>query len=190
MSPVGPYFKSGFSGVRILITDEYHRAPLHGTGGVKAVGNYATSLLPRILAKKQGFDEVIYLDARESTYVEEVGAANFFMLKDDVLSTPALEGSILPGITRDSAVTIAREDFGMEVQERHIRYDELFDAQELFCTGTAAVITPILEISHNDKTYVIGDGKPGPLARKMYDDLKGIQIGEKEDPYGWVYRVE
>jgi len=189
MSPVGPYFKSGFDGVRISITDEYHRAALHGTGGVKAIGNYAASLLPRVLAKKKGFDEVIYLDAKESTYVEEVGAANFFMLKDGVLSTPRLAGSILPGITRDSAVRIAKEGFGIDVRERNIRFDELYEADELFCTGTAAVITPILAISYGDKSYTIGDGRPGPTSTRMYEELKGIQTGERKDPYGWVYKV-
>jgi branched-chain amino acid aminotransferase len=190
MSPVGPYFKSGFSGVRISITDEYHRAPLCGTGGVKAIGNYATSLLPRILAKKNGFDEVLYLDSKESTFVEEVGSANFFMINDGVLSTPRLAGSILPGITRESVLQIAKDGFGMKVRERDIRYDELFDADELFCTGTATVITPILEVSCGEKTYTIGDGKPGPTSKRMYEELKGIQTGEKKDPYGWVYTVE
>jgi branched-chain amino acid aminotransferase len=190
MSPVGPYFKSGFSGVRISITDEYHRAPLCGTGGVKAIGNYATSLLPRILAKENGFDEVLYLDSKESTFVEEVGSANFFMINDGVLSTPRLAGSILPGITRESVLQIAKDGFGMKVRERDIRYDELFDADELFCTGTATVITPILEVSCGEKTYTIGDGKPGPTSKRMYEELKGIQTGEKKDPYGWVYTVE
>ena len=190
MSPVGPYFKSGFSGVRIQICNDFHRAPLYGTGGVKAIGNYATSLLPRILAKQNGYDEVIYLDARESTYVEEVGAANFFMIKDGTLSTPMLTGSILPGITRDSALQISKDRLGMKTVERDIRYDELFTADELFCTGTAAVITPILSVSYNNEEHVIAGGKPGPKSKKLYEELKGIQTGEKEDPYGWVYLVK
>lgn len=190
MSPVGPYFKSGFSGVRIEIRDDFHRAPLYGTGGVKAIGNYATSLLPRILAKQSGYDEVIYLDARESTYVEEVGAANFFMIKDGTLSTPSLGGSILPGITRASALKIAKDGLGMVTKERDIKYDEMFSADELFCTGTATVITPILTVSYRNEEHTIGDGKPGPTSKKLYEELKGIQTGEKEDPYGWVYKVK
>lgn len=190
MCPVGPYFKSGFSGVRIEIRDDFHRAPLHGTGSVKAIGNYATSLLPRSLAKERGYDEVLYLDAKESIYAEEVGAANFFMIKKNTLSTPRLEGSILAGITRESAMTIVKDSFGMTVEEREVRYDELFSADELFCTGTAAVITPIVSVSYRDEDHTIGNSAPGPVSKRLYEELKGIQIGEKKDPYGWVYRVK
>ncbi|UCB44971.1 MAG: branched-chain amino acid aminotransferase [Spirochaetota bacterium] len=190
MSPVGPYFKAGFSGVKIEIRDDFHRAPLYGTGNVKAVGNYATSLYPRSLSKDRGYDEVLYLDARNSLYVEEVGAANFFMLKEGVLSTPKLGGSILPGVTRDSVLTIASKVFGLQIQERDIRYDELFSAYELFCTGTATVLTPILTVGYKDKKYKIGDGKPGKTTKEIYDELKGIQLGDREDRFGWVYKVD
>jgi branched-chain amino acid aminotransferase len=190
MSPVGPYFKSGFSGIRLEIRDDYHRAPQFGTGGVKAVGNYATSLYPRNVVKNNGYDEVLYLDARTSTYVEEVGSANFFILKDGVVSTPRLSGSILPGITRDSVLTVAKERFNLIAQERDIRYDELFTAEELFCTGTAAVITSILSVFYCGENHVIGDGKPGTIAKNLYDELKGIQLGARPDNYGWFYRVK
>ncbi len=190
MSPVGPYFKSGFSGIKIEILDSYHRAAPYGTGGVKAIGNYATSLYPRSLVKNNGYDEVIYLDAKTSTYIEEVGAANFFMLKDGVLSTPRLGGSILPGVTRDSVLTIAKQKFDLITQERDIRYDELYGAEELFCTGTAAVITPILLIAYRDIEHTIGNGKPGKMSKKLYDELKGIQIGERDDDFGWLYKVK
>ena len=190
MSPVGPYFKSGFSGIRLEIRDDYHRAPQFGTGGVKAVGNYATSLYPRNVVKNNGYDEVLYLDARTSTYVEEVGSANFFILKDGVVSTPRLSGSILPGITRDSVLTVAKERFKIIAQERDIRYDELFTADELFCSGTAAVITPILSVFYRGENHVIGDGKPGPISKNLYDELKGIQLGIRPDDYGWFYKVQ
>jgi len=190
MSPVGPYFKSGLSGIHLQILDDYHRAPQFGTGGIKAVGNYATSLCPQSIVKKNGYDEVLYLDAKNSTYVEEVGSANFFILKKGVLSTPRLSGSILAGITRNAALTVAEEKFGLIVQERDIRYDEIEGAEELFCTGTAAVITPILSVSYRDKRWVIGTGKPGEFSRKLYDELKGIQLGTRPDPHGWCYIVE
>jgi len=190
MSPVGPYFKSGFGGIKIEIRDDFHRAPLYGTGGVKAIGNYATSLYPRSLAKKKGYDEILYLDAKQSAYAEEVGAANFFILKKKSLSTPRLNGSILPGITRDSVLRIAEGVFGITIQQRDIRYDELFTADELFCTGTATVITPILVVGYRGEDHTVGTGKPGPVSKKLYEELKGIQIGERKDPYGWVYKVK
>ncbi len=190
MSPVGPYFKGGFNGIKLEIRDDFHRAPLYGSGGIKAIGNYAVSLYPKKIVKKNGYDEVIYLDAKTSTYIEEVGSANFFMLKDGVVSTPKLSGSILPGITRDSVLKIARDVFGLIPMERDIRYDEIFNADELFCTGTAAVITPISLVSYKGKEYTIGDGKPGDMTKKLYSELKGIQLGEREDRYGWFYEVK
>jgi branched-chain amino acid aminotransferase len=190
MSPVGPYFKTGFSGIKAEIRQDFHRAPLYGTGNVKAVGNYATSLYPKSISKDRGYDEVLYLDAKNSTYVEEAGAANFFMFKEGVLSTPRLGGSILPGITRDSLLTIASQVLGLITQERDIRYEEIFTAEELFCTGTATVLTPILTVGFNEKKYKIGDGKPGKTTKKLYDELKGTQIGDREDRFGWVYKVE
>jgi len=190
MSPVGPYFKSGFSGINLEIRDDFHRAPLLGTGGIKAIGNYATSLYPKSLVNKNGYDEVVYLDARCSTYVEEVGSANFFIYREGVLSTPALNGSILPGITRDSVLTLAKKKLGICTLERDIRYDELFSADELFCSGTAAVITPILSVSYKSKRYQVGNGMPGELAKKLYSQIRGIQYGEIEDEFGWIYRVK
>ncbi|MGQ9617294.1 MAG: branched-chain amino acid aminotransferase [Spirochaetota bacterium] len=190
MSPVGPYFKSGFKGIRLEIRKDYHRAPLHGTGDVKAIGNYATSLLPRRIVKEGGFDEVIYLDAKTSTYVEEVGAANFFLYRNGILSTPRLSGSILPGITRDEVLMIASHVFNLVTQERDIRYEELFTADELFCTGTATIITPILSVSFQGTSYVIGNGEPGDVTRKLYDELRGIQLGEKPDRFNWLTIVE
>jgi branched-chain amino acid aminotransferase len=190
MSPVGPYFKSGFSGIKAEIRDDFHRAPQYGTGDVKAVGNYATSLYPKSLSKSRGYDEVLYLDAKSSIYVEEAGAANFFIFKEGVLATPRLGGSILPGVTRDSLLTIASKVLGLITQERDIRYDEIITAEELFCTGTATVLTPILTVGYKDMRYKIGDGKPGKITKKLYDELKGIQTGTREDRFGWVYKVE
>lgn len=190
MSPVGPYFKGGFSGIRLKIRRDYHRAPLLGTGGVKAIGNYAASLEPKRMVKEEGYDEVLYLDARTSSYVEEVGSANFFLLKDGVIATPRLSGSILPGTTRNEVLVLAKERFGLVPQERDIRYDELFSADELFCTGTAAVITPILSVNFEGENHVIGGGSPGKKTRELYEELKGIQLGDIEDERGWLHIVE
>jgi branched-chain amino acid aminotransferase len=189
MSPVGPYFKSGFGGIRLEIRDDFHRAALHGTGGVKAIGNYASSLLPRKYAKKNGFDEVIYLDAKTSTYIEEVGSSNVFMIKNRILSTPHLSGSILPGVSRDSVLKIAPHRFDLIPLEREIRYEELFTADELFCTGTATVITPILAVSYMGEERAVGNGKPGKYSGMLYEELKGIQLGEKPDDFGWFHEV-
>ncbi len=189
MSPVGPYFKGGFSGIHLEIRTDYHRAPLFGTGNIKAIGNYATSLLPKSVVKGNGYAEVIFLDTRSSTYIEEVGAANFFMLRDGVLSTPRLSGSILPGITRDSILTLAKQRFGLITQERDIRYEELYGADELFCSGTATVVTPISSVFFNNEDHVIGDGNPGRVSRKLYDELRGIQLGERPDDLNWFYPV-
>jgi len=190
MSPVGPYFKSGFKGIKLEIRDDFHRAPRYGTGGIKAIGNYATSLLPQEIVKKNGYDEVLYLDAKTSTYAEEVGAANFFILKNGVLSTPKLSGSILAGITRNSVLTLGKDKFNLIPMERDISYDELFTADELFCTGTAAVITPIASVVYGGEEHIIGNGKPGEFSKKLYDELKGIQLGDKKDDYGWFYEVK
>jgi len=190
MSPVGPYFKGGFTGIQLEIRTDYHRAPLFGTGNVKAIGNYATSLFPKSVVKEKGYTEVIYLDARTSTYIEEVGAANFFMFRDNVLSTPRLSGSILPGITRDSVLTLAKRRFNIITQERDVRYDELYDADELFCTGTAAVVTPISSVFFEGEEHIIDNVNPGTVSRKLYDELRGIQLGERPDDFDWFYPVE
>jgi len=190
MSPVGPYFKAGFSGINLEIRNDYHRAPQCGTGSIKAVGNYATSLYPKRVVKENSYDEVLYLDAKTSTYLEEVGSANFFMMKNGVISTPRLGGSILPGVTRNSILTVAEKKFGLIPMERDIRYDEAFTAEEVFCTGTAAVLTPILSVCHGGKERKIGDGKPGKKTKELYDELKGIQLGERPDDFGWFFEVK
>ena len=190
MSPVGPYFKGGFKGIHIEIRDDFHRCARHGTGGIKAIGNYAASLLPKKYSKEGGFDEVLYLDAQISTYIEEVGSANFFLLKDGLLSTPRLAGSVLPGITRDTILTIAERLFSLKTMERDIRYDETFAAEELFCTGTAAVITPILSITYGGKRHTIGGGTPGEMTRSLYEEFRAIQLGDKLDELGLLHIVK
>tara|TARA_B100000405_G_scaffold21165_1_gene15937 strand:- start:168 stop:842 length:675 start_codon:yes stop_codon:yes gene_type:complete len=189
VTPVGPYFKGGMSCIKLLISDEHHRAAPGGSGGVKAIGNYAPGMMPSKMAKAAGYAEVIYLDAEEHKYVEEVGAANFFCLKDGVLYTPELTGTILPGITRDSIIQLARH-MGYKVVETKVEAEFAMSAEEAFCCGTAAVISPIGSITFGDKTATYADGAtPGDLTLKLYDALTSIQNEVDEDIFGWVHPV-
>jgi branched-chain amino acid aminotransferase len=188
-SPVGPYFKGGLSPIKLIVSTDYHRAPLKGTGGVKAIGNYVPGMLPSGNAKKMGFAEIIYLDAAEEKYVEEVGAANFFAIKDGNIITPELTGSILPGITRDSVIRIAKEKLGMNIEERRISIDEVMEADEVFCAGTAAIISPIGSIKYNNKEHIFSNGDVGNITRKLYDILTGIQFGTDSDPFDWILEL-
>lgn len=189
VSPVGPYFRGGVKPLNLLVTTDYHRAAPRGIGNAKAIGNYSASLLPLIQAKKQGFDEVIYLDAKDGKRIEEVGSANFFMVKDGVLKTPALSGSILDGVTRNSVCRIAKDIFGMDVQETEITLDEVLDADEIFCTGTAVVVTPVGKITYQKETVEICGNQMGPITQKIRNTILGIQREEIEDPFGWITPV-
>ena len=188
VTPVGPYFKGGMRAIELLISDEFHRAAPGGSGGVKAIGNYAPGMMPSKLAKAQGYAEVIYLDARTSTYIEEVGAANFFCIKDKVLYTPELTGTILPGITRDSIIALARH-MGYEVVEEKVSAEFAMSADEAFCCGTAAVISPIGSITHADTKVTYGEGTPGTITKALYDKLTGIQNETEDDMFGWLHEV-
>ena len=188
-SPVGPYFKGGLSPIKLIVTQDYHRAPLKGTGGVKAVGNYVPGMLPSGIAKKQGYAEVIYLDAAEEKFIEEVGAANFFAVFGNKLITPELTGSILPGITRDSVLFLAKNKLGMEIEEKRISIDDALKADEVFCAGTAAIISPIGSIKYQEKEYQFSESNVGKVTGKLYDILTGIQFGEDKDEYGWITKL-
>ena len=177
------------SAIELLISDEYHRAAPGGSGGVKAIGNYAPGMMPSKNAKKSGFAEVIYLDAVEHKYIEEVGAANFFCVKDKVLYTPELTGTILPGITRDSIIQIARHR-GYEVNEIKVTAEFADLADECFCCGTAAVISPIGSISQGGEKTVFCEGGIGPITRELYNALTGIQTEMAEDPFDWLHTVD
>lgn len=189
-SPVGPYFKTGFKPIKLKIAKEYHRSAPGCTGGVKAIGNYAGGMLPAKKAKSEGYQEVLYLDALENKYLEEVGAANFFCIKGNTLITPSLEGSILPGITRKSLIHLAKERLGMAVEERKISYEEVFSADEAFATGTAAVISSIGLIHYEGKDHIYCNGEVGAKTKRLYDLLTGIQHGLEPDLYGWLHRLE
>ncbi len=189
VSPVGPYFQGGLKCLSLKLTNLYHRAAPKGLGNVKAIGNYSAALYPHKLAKEHGFDEVIYVNAANENFIEEVGSANLFVLKDSCLKTPRLGGSILPGVTRDSVIQIADEILGLEVQETDVTINDVLNADELFCSGTAAVITPIGKVSTDDESREIGGNRIGSTTRGIYDILTGIQNESREDPFGWVQPV-
>lgn len=183
-SPVGPYFEK--VGIVSLWVTDVHRASTHGTGDAKAVCNYAVTMPPKIEAQKRGFDEALYLDTVHDKFVEEAGAANFFVLLDNnTLVTPRL-GTILPGITRESIIRLAREVYGMKVEERDISIDEVCNyTKECFLCGTGATITSVREINWQDETYNVNKNDY-LLAHKLYDKLIGIQLQEEEDLFDWV----
>ncbi len=190
VSPVGPYFKGGIKPLNLRVTKNFHRAAPKGIGNVKAIGNYSASLYPQRLAKKAGFNEVIYLNAGNEELVEEVGSANVFALTGNVLKTARLAGSILPGITRNSVIHIAREKLGLEVQETDLTLKEVLAADEVFCTGTAVVVCPIGRISTDDSDHVINNDKMGKVTQELRTILTGIQNEELEDTFGWVNPLE
>ena len=194
IGPVAAYYKEGLNPVKIWVETEYVRAAPGGTGEAKTSGNYAASLLAAEKAKEKGFTQVLWLDAVERKYVEEVGTMNMFFVIDDEVITAPLTGTILPGITRDSVLHILK-DWGAKVSERSLTIDEVISAaengrlKEAFGTGTAAVISPVGQITYKDKDYVIAGGKMGELSEKLYNEIVALQYGEKEDPYGWVERI-
>ena len=190
VSPVGPYFKGGIQPLNLKVSNEYHRAAPKGIGNAKAIGNYSASLLPLIEAKNSGFDEVIYLNAKNEKFVEEVGSANLFVLTGNTIKTPKLDGSILPGITRDSVITLAKGTIGLEVLETNVTLTELYDADEVFCTGTAVIVTPVGSITGLDGKHKIADGKMGQLTSKLRQLLTGIQRGDVSDEFGWLYPIK
>ncbi|MFW9952337.1 MAG: branched-chain amino acid aminotransferase [Candidatus Thorarchaeota archaeon] len=189
--PVGPYFPQGFTGIELEITKEYTRAAPGGTGSAKTGCNYAGSMMPAKLTKEKGFSQVIYLDAVNKEYIEEVGTANFFAVINGELVTPTTSGTILPGITRISVLELALKKLGMKIIERDVSYNEIFkdSCSEVFCTGTAAVITPIKSISLDDKQKIFSGGEPGPYTRKLYELLTGIQRLDIKDEFNWVVKV-
>lgn len=195
IGPVGAYYKEGLNPVKIYVEDKYIRAAVGSTGEAKAAGNYAGSLLAAKEAQEKGFTQVLWLDAKERKYVEEVGTMNmFFVIGDQVITAP-LTGSILPGITRDSVIRLVK-DWGMEMVERPLSIEEVIEAardgslREAFGTGTAAVISPVGQITYRGEDHVVAGGKMGALSQRLYNEIVAIQYGEKEDPYGWRETLE
>lgn len=195
LSPSGAYYESGLEPVGIWIEDDYVRAVRGGMGFAKTGGNYAASLAAQVKAHDDGYSQVLWLDGVERKYIEEVGAMNIFFKIDGKIVTPMLNGSILPGITRNSVLELCRS-WGMEVEERRVSVEELIQAQkdgklgECFGTGTAAVISPVGKLRYKDEVMTIGGGEIGPVSQKLYDTVTGIQLGRLEDPFGWRVVVE
>jgi branched-chain amino acid aminotransferase len=195
IGPVGAYFKEGLNPVKIYVEDFYVRAAQGGTGDAKTAGNYASSLLATEKAKEKGFTQVLWLDAKEHKYVEEVGTMNMFFLINEEVVTAPLDGSILPGVTRGSVIEIIKE-WGIKVSERNLSIEKVVEAarngtlKEAFGTGTAAVISPVGQITYKGEDHIVAGGKMGDLSQKLYDEIVALQYGEKADPHGWVERID
>ena len=194
LSPVAAYFKEGFKPVSLYVEDYFVRAAVGGVGDAKTGGNYAASLMAGARAEEKGFSQVLWLDAREKKYVEEVGAMNMFFVFGKKLVTPALGGSILPGITRKSVIELAR-NLGYQVEERPIAIDEVIAGMdngsltEAFGSGTAAVISPVGSLYFKDHNYIINQNQVGSITTELYNKLMDIQFGRAKDPFGWVREI-
>lgn len=194
LCPVGAYYPEGFNPVKIVVTDKYIRACRGGLGEAKTAANYAASLLAAEEAHAEGFTQVLWLNAVDKVSIEEVGTMNIFFRIAGEIVTPALEGTILPGVTRDSVIRFA-SDLGNKVTERQITIEEVVKAaetgtlQEIFGSGTAAVISPVSQFRYKGKDYTVANGKTGPVAQKLFDELTAMQTGHKPDPYGWVVNI-
>ncbi len=194
MSPVGLYYKEGIAPVKILVENEFVRAVKGGTGEAKTAGNYASSLKAQEIASGKEYSQVLWLDGVEKKYIEEVGSMNVFFKIDGEVVTPALNGSILQGVTRDSVIQLLKH-WNVPVSERRLSMEEIAEAhrdgklEEAFGTGTAAVISPIGEFFWGEEKMVLNSGKTGELSKKLYDTITGIQYGTLEDPFNWVTEV-
>ncbi len=195
-SPVASYYEEGLNPIRIEVNTQFSRVVKGGLGEVKAAANYAASLYATQTAKLKGFPQVLWLDGKEHKYVDEVGTMNIMFVIDGKLITPSLdEGTILPGITRDSVLKIAR-DWGWPVEERRITFNEVIDAykrgvlEEVFGTGTAAIISPVGELHYEGEAMVVNDRKIGEKSQKLYNTITGIQYGKLDDKFGWLTVIE
>lgn len=195
MSPVGSYYKEGLAPVKIAVEQEYARTVKGGTGTAKTGGNYAASLKAQEVAEEKGYSQVLWLDGREKKYIEEVGSMNIFFKINGEVVTPELNGSILAGITRKSILQLLKH-WNVPVAERKISIDEVYEAyqkgrlEEVFGTGTAAVISPVGELLWHDERLVVNNGEIGALSQKLYSTLTEIQNGTIEDPFNWVVEVK
>lgn len=195
LSPVGPYYAGGLTPTKIYVEDKYVRASAGGTGEAKCGGNYAASLKAQEEAQEKGYEQILWLDGVERKYVEEIGTSNaFFVIADEVITAP-LEGTILPGITRDSVIQVLR-DSGCKVSEKRLSINDVEKAykegifSEMFASGTAAVISPVGELMYNGYKMIINGGGIGPVAQMLYDTIYGIQTGKIADERGWTVEVK
>jgi branched-chain amino acid aminotransferase len=197
-SPSAAYFPSGVQPVSVWLSQDYTRAAPGGTGEAKCGGNYAGAFVAQAQAVREGCDQVVWLDANEHRWVEEMGGMNLFFVygsgADARLLTPALTGTLLPGVTRDSLLTLAR-DLGIPADEGRISIEEWRDGNasghlsEVFACGTAAVITPVGRVKGPDGEWLVGSGEPGPVTMRLREELVGIQYGDRPDPYGWIHKI-
>lgn len=194
LSPSGAYYGSQLSPVKIYVEQQYVRAVIGGVGHVKTAGNYAASLKAQKKADAGGYAQILWLDAKENKYVEEVGSMNIFFKINGEVVTPKLNGSILPGVTRDSVIELLKY-WNIPVREEKISIEEVFAAhkrgelEEVFGAGTAAVISPVGELTWKDQSIIINDNHIGQLSQDIYNELTGIQLGKKEDPFNWTVKV-
>ncbi|XP_021806102.1 branched-chain amino acid aminotransferase 2, chloroplastic isoform X2 [Prunus avium] len=188
VSPVGNYFKEGVAPINLIVEHELHRATPGGTGGVKTIGNYAAVLKAQSAAKAKGYSDVLYLDCVHKRFLEEVSSCNIFVVKDNIISTPEIKGTILPGITRKSIIDVARSE-GFQVEERQVAVDELLDADEVFCTGTAVVVSPVGSITYHGKRVSYGEGGFGTVSEKLYSVLTRLQMGLTQDKMDWTVEL-
>ncbi|MDL2287199.1 branched-chain amino acid aminotransferase [Eubacteriales bacterium OttesenSCG-928-G02] len=194
LSPSGEYYKGGINPVKIAVEDEYVRAVKGGTGYAKVGGNYAASLIGQTKAEKMGYAQVLWLDGIEHKYVDEVGAMNVFFVFGDEVVTPALEGNILPGVTRASVIEMLKS-MNIKITERKVSIEEVYNnskngtLKEMFGTGTAAVISPVGMIDYKGEKLIINDNKIGAISQNLYDTLTGIQWGKLPDKMGWTVEV-
>lgn len=189
-SAVGAYFKTGqLTPIDLIVEERFHRAAPGGMGGTKAAGNYSPVLLTQLEAKKNGYSDVVYLDAKSDTYLEEVSSCNIFVVKGKTIKTPPLSGTILPGVTRRSIIELARSK-GYTVLEEPTPVTEAMEADEVFTTGTAVVVSSVGSLTYRGKKKLFNKpGEPGPTALEMYEGLTGIQTEKIADPFGWVAPV-
>lgn len=193
--PAGSYFQAGFNPIPVYVADEYRRAVIGGVGEAKTGGNYAASLYISEEVAKQGYSQVLWLDAVHGKYVEEVGAMNIcFVYEGNQIVTPELSGSILPGITRDSIIKLG-PTLGYETVEARLDINDILQdidngkITEVFGCGTAAVISPVGELSYQGNRHLINNNKSGPVSKALFDNLIGIQYGDLDDPFDWIVRV-
>ena len=193
--PVGAYYPEGFNPVTIQVCEKYSRAGPGGLGAAKTAANYAASLLAEKEAHAAGFTQVLWLDAAERKYVEEVGSMNILFKIGGKVVTPPLGSTTLAGITRDSVIELLKS-WQVPVEERKISIDELVEAhqagelEEIFGAGTAAVISPVGMLNYKGQDYQVGGGKTGPIAQRLFDELTAIQYGKKPDPFNWIRQVD
>ena len=186
VTPVGSYFKSGLKSLNTIVSDKYHRTATKSVGFAKAIGNYAGTLLPFKEITEQGYDEIIFLNSSDENIIDEARSANIFILKDKILKTPSLQGSILPGITRDSVIKVASHFFNLEVHEGDVTIEELMNGDEVFFTGTAAVIAPAGSINYKNKTIEFDTKYNDSMTKQIREKIIDIQHENIEDPFGWV----